>query len=118
MARRLPARGFLRAKPDISEAVIKAFVPPPWRLGKVRGSLIGPSSAFSSPDEIKRWGGALVAEHVLPGNVPLILEAPSMFACLKDMQTWGMYRGIYGAAQRTIIAEAERILIAIEGDRP
>jgi len=80
------------------------FTAGPWRFGR-HGSIIADGTDH---------GRYLVAENVTAPNRRLILEAPEMFAVLRDMRRLGLFRGVYGAERVRVIAEAERILDTIE----
>lgn len=75
--------------------------PGPWIRGKTGDSIVAPDSpsvsmGFSTPEELEEYyGGALIAESILPHNQPIITAAPEMYEALRPFAalTWAMEEG-------------------------
>lgn len=59
--------------------------PGPWRQGKACDSVVSdfPIGTIAGADDVKYYGGHLIAESVASQNRPLVIAAPALLAACK-----------------------------------
>lgn len=68
-----------------------SFTPGPWRIGKFGGSVVADVPGcipFLDGENLRAYGGYLVGETIQPENARLIIEAPTMFGLLEQVQCY------------------------------
>lgn len=104
----------------LSHMTEQGYTPGPWRIGN-HGAIIANESAIpeahgtSGHDDTEYYGGYLIAESVMPRNIPLIAVAPELLeACEVALEAFRLTREYLGDSLLPAY-EGKPILPAMKG---
>lgn len=81
-----------------------------WHCGRIPGTIVSNTVSGDAPrnaDNVRHWGGYLIAENVAPSNLTVLTLAKELFRVLKTFTSVG--------PKPFAFEEAEELIKKIEG---